>query len=603
MVFDLSKTAGSVTSNGDPVDEHGPGGKYGYRIGHRDEHYSIPDVILNSPGERKLKVLTVGAGISGILMAYLIQKHMENVEHVVYEKNGDIGGTWLENRYPGCACDVPAHAYTYAFALNPDWPKYLSPSADIYRYLNRVVECFDLRKYMRFNSANLASGEVTEEVADVVLGAYGVLNSWKYPEEVKGLRTFKGRLVHTARWPDDYSEAQWKGQRVAVIGSGATSIQTVPSMQPHVKQLDAFVRTPVWFAEIADHKGENFDYPAEQRRTFTQDTDALVDYAKSLEAKLNSAAGIKSAMSASAESRAVRDYFTAHMKEHITRQEILDLLLPTFSPGCRRLTPGVPYMRAVQQPNVRLHRCAVTEVTSSSIIGSNGDEVEVDTIVCATGFDVSYKPRFPVRGRNGTLLQEVWKQEPTSYMSMAVPDFPNYFIFAGPTFPIANGSVLGPIQAVGDYVIQVLQKMQRENIHSLSPRADVTAAFNHHAQTWYKGTAWEEASCRSWYKNNLTGRVNAIWPGSSLHFCEAISTPRYEDYEIKYTQANMWAYLGLGFTKAQSQEDGDLSPYIQKERVEKGFYSFRAPADEEQRIASRSLKVNDWEPAGSAILL
>lgn len=296
MVFDVKKAGEHVNGDAPPaIDDDAPGGKYGYRIGHSKDGYSIKDIVLNAPENRKIKVLTIGAGVSGILMAYLIQQQCENVEHVIYEKNGDIGGTWLEvssealgpfrygeltdlkNRFPGCACDVPSHAYTYSFALNADWPKYLSSSADIFRYLNRVVSCFDLRKYMRFNHVikackwneekgqwnvtilDHATGKTIDEECDVLIGANGLLNSWKYPEEVKGLESFKGRLVHTARWPDQYGATEWMKDRVAVIGSGATSIQTVPTMQPHVKSMDVFVRTPVWFAEIADHAGDNYD--------------------------------------------------------------------------------------------------------------------------------------------------------------------------------------------------------------------------------------------------------------------------------------------------------------------------------------------------------
>jgi hydroxyversicolorone monooxygenase len=186
-----------------------------------------------------------------------------------------------QNRYPGCACDVPSHAYTFAFALYPDWPKFLSPSEDIFRYLSRVVECFGLRSYMTFNSTIKAcqwmeaegkwhveiqdskTGELRVDTCDVLVGANGILNSWRFPEEVEGLHSFGGRLIHTARWPQEYDEESWKGERIAVIGSGATSVQVVPSLQPHAKQLEVFVRTPVWFVELAGHGGDNFDckYP------------------------------------------------------------------------------------------------------------------------------------------------------------------------------------------------------------------------------------------------------------------------------------------------------------------------------------------------------
>lgn len=529
-------------------------------------------------------------------------------------KHADMfwAGTWLENRYPGCACDVPSHAYTYAFALNADWPKYLSASDDIFRYLLRVVDCFELRRFMHFDSIvsscewheeegmwhvdiqNAHTGEWTRETCHILIGANGLLNSWKYPEEVEGLRTFAGQLLHTARWPDNYGPAEWSDQRVAVLGSGASAIQVVPSIQPHVKQMDVFVRTPVWFAELGGHAGQNHDYEPKERQKLKDDTDYLLRTAKSIEDGLNGITGIKAMMTSSAESRQVRKYFQKRMRRLLEDDEVYRQLLPGFPIGCRRLTPGDPFMEAVQKDNVNLHRFAVTKVQGNKVIGANGDEVEVDALICATGFDVSYVPRYRMIGRNGVSLQEKWKTIPEGYMGLAVPEMPNYFIFQGPTFPVSNGSVMGPLQAVGAYVIQIINKMQVERIHSFEPKQHVTDAFNHHAQTWIKGTCWSDANCRSWYKNNETMRVNAVWPGSSLHYCEMVASPRYEDYNIKYEErANMFAFMGLGFTKNQVQEGGDLSPYMTKHVLEKKFYSFNPGSEEQERIRWRSRKVHD----------
>ncbi|KAH7141866.1 hypothetical protein EDB81DRAFT_653405 [Dactylonectria macrodidyma] len=614
MVFDPNSTEN--TTNGDTIPDDAPGGKNGYRLGHKLGSYEIPDVVLSSP-VRKIKVITIGAGISGIHMSYLFQKHGQNIEHVVYEKNAEIGGTWLENRYPGCACDVPSHAYAFAFALYPDWPKYLSPSDDIFRYLDRVVECFGLRKYMVFNSTvvacrwnedeaqwhvtvkDSATGAIRQDKANVVISASGILNSWKFPEEVEGLHSFQGRLIHTARWPADFDENQWKGQRVAVIGSGATSMQVVPTMQPHVEKMDIFVRTPVWFAEFADHSGDNFEYTAEDRASLKNDSESLVKKAKFIEDKLNTAAGLRAFMIHSAEARMIREHFTKRMRKYIERDDIFEQLLPDFAVGCRRLTPGNPYMRAVQRHNVQIHRAAVTRVTPKTIIASNGDEVEVDTIICATGFDVSFRPRYAVVGRNGVTLQDKWEKVPEGYLSLAVPDIPNYFTVMGPSFPIANGSVMGPLQAVAKYLLKIVQKIQRDNIRSLSPKQAVTDEFNEHTQAWVRGTAWADPRCRSWYKDNTTGRVNAIWPGSSLHFCELVKEPRYEDFEIKYlNDHNMWEFLGLGFTRDMMREAGDLSPYISLDELDKDFIGFKPDNEaEDKRVKRMAQAVHDAPPS------
>jgi cation diffusion facilitator CzcD-associated flavoprotein CzcO len=190
---------------------------------------------------------------SGFKLPLLNAHIVQNVEHVIYEKNPDIGGTWLENRYPGCACDIPSHAYTYNFALNPDWPRFFSYSPDIWKYLNKVCETFGLRKYMNFNTEVVESRwdedrgkwtvkikktipgsdivEEFEDECDLLLYATGILNDFKWPK-IEGIETFKGKICHTARWPEDYQEEEWKNDQVAIIGSGASSIQTVPKMQP-----------------------------------------------------------------------------------------------------------------------------------------------------------------------------------------------------------------------------------------------------------------------------------------------------------------------------------------------------------------------------------
>lgn len=442
------------------------------------------------------------------------------------------------------------------------------------------------------------TGEWTHETCHILIGANGLLNSWKFPEEVQGLHDFTGRLIHSARWPSDYGPSDWKDDRVAVLGSGASAIQIVPSMQPHVKNMDVFVRTPVWFAELGGHAGQNHNYEDEERQKLKDNTEYLLSTAKTIEGGLNGITGIKAMMTSSAESRQVRKYFQERMRRLLENDDVYQQLLPDFAVGCRRLTPGDPFMKAVQQNNVSVHKGAVAKVQGNKVIGTNGDEVEVDTLICATGFDVSYVPKYRMIGRNGVFLQDKWKTIPEGYMGLAVPEMPNYFLFQGPTFPVSNGSVMGPLQAVGAYIVKVIRKMQTERIHSFEPRQEVADAFNQHTQAWIKGTCWSDVTCRSWYKNNETGRVNAVWPGSSLHYCEMVESPRYEDFNIKYQdRANMFAFMGLGFTRNQVEE-GDLSPYMSKDVLEKKFYSFQ-PSDEEQdRIKWRNLKVNDGPKGG-----
>jgi len=215
---------------------------------------------------------------------------------------------------------------------------------------------------------------------------------------------------------------------------------------------------------------------------------------------------------------------------------------------------------------VDVHFTHVGEITEDGLIGGDGVERKVDTVVCATGFDVTYKPRFPIIGKNGVNLKEKWKVCPEGYLGLGVPDMPNFIIFIGPTWPVENGAVTGPLFSVSEYAIQLIKKMQKENIKSFTPKQDVTDAFNSHAQEWIKHTVWKD-DCRSWYKNNETGRVNAVWPGSSLHYMDVIKTPRYEDFEISYHNRNLWAHLGMGYSML-NRPGNDYSPYLQLSNVD-----------------------------------
>lgn len=380
----------------------------------------------------------------------------------MYEKNTDIGGTWLENRYPGCACDIPSHAYTYNFALNPDWPRFFSYSPDIWKYLDKVCEVFDLRKYMKFETevvgchwsedegewvvklrqtrqrpgGNVWERETVREFEDrchLLLHASGILNNFKWPD-IPGLKDkFRGRVLHTARWDEKYQEEQWKEDRVAVIGSGASSVQTVPKMVPHVKHMDIFVRTGVWFVIIANNShGTNEEYEEEKKTLFRTQPKELVAHAKDIEDQVNGLWG--SFYEGTEAQEQAQQIFRARMAEFIKDERLLKGFTPNFGLGCRRITPGDPYMMAIQKENVDVHFTAVKSCTEDGVVGEDGVERKVDTVVCATGFDVSYKPRFPIVGKGGVDLKDKWGVCPEGYLGLGIPDMPNFITYIGPTW-------------------------------------------------------------------------------------------------------------------------------------------------------------------------
>ena len=316
------------------------------------------------------------------------------------------------------------------------------------------METFGLRKYMNFHSEvigctwNEEKGEWLVKIREqlpgkeprefqdhchLLLHGTGILNNYKWPD-IPGLKDkFRGKVIHTATWPKDYQEEQWANDRVAIIGSGASSIQTVPTMQPHAKHLDVFVRTGVWFVQMADHTGYNKPYSQEQRDAFRKDPKALVAEAKNIEDQINGLWG--AFFEGSEEQKGAQELFRARMAEWIKDERLLKGFTPKFDVGCRRITPGDPYMLAIQEKNVDVHFTPVVSCTEDGVVGEDGER-KVDTIVCATGFDVSYKPRFPIVGKDGVDLADKWKVCPEAYLGVCVPSMPNFVTFIGPSWPV-----------------------------------------------------------------------------------------------------------------------------------------------------------------------
>ncbi|RKK76770.1 putative sterigmatocystin biosynthesis monooxygenase stcW [Fusarium oxysporum] len=550
--------------------------------------YKISDKTFGDPSSHKIRIIDIGSGLFGINLAYWISVKCENFELTVFEKSSELGGVWNHNRYPGVACDVPSHVYQYSFAPNPDWPRFLSPGKDIQKYLQKCATTFDLEKYIKFHTRvlkaewhaegfwrvfvreELPNGDCREyhQDAEILVNNSGSQHNYQWPN-VEGLDKFKGTLLHTAAWDDRFDEEAWKNKTVAVIGSGASAVQVVPRMQPHVSKMTVFSRTPIWFAPGL--AGDEFspEYSPADREEFKKDPSKLQAHGKSIERRLNSLFPIF--YSGTDHQRNAIKFFYDQMKIKIKDPKLLQGFTPEFVPGCRRVTPGDPFINAVQEPNVEVVFKSVAKLTEDGVIDTDGVERKVDAVVCATGFNVDLIPRFEVIGPNGLCISKVLEQNPDSYMSVALAQFPNYFHGStGAYWPSANGSLIGPMDAVANYVVQVIQKLQMEhNIISVVPKQEAMDDFVEHAQTWLKGCAWSW-DCPAWYKAHsgpLKGRVNVIWPGITLQFVRALSKVRWEDYDITYAasgkkSANRFLYLGDGLVKETFDPDMDDSPHI-----------------------------------------
>ncbi|EEP79143.1 predicted protein [Uncinocarpus reesii 1704] len=556
--------------------------------------YKISEHMVNEPfPERKsFKIIMLGAGAAGIDFlhhARLAFKDDPDVEFVVFEKNQDVGGTWLENRYPGCACDVPSASYQFPWYPNPDWTMYYSPSKEIWEYFRRIVDKEGLMKYIKLRTtvAHAAWQETKskwvlhlverndkdevvkkwDEECDVFLSGAGILNAWKWPD-IPGLHSFKGRIFHTARYEEGFD---LKGKRVAVIGSGSSGVQTVAAIYNDVSRLFTWVRTPTW---ITAGFGQN----EEQKATWRAHPEKYRKYRKMIEDELNGR--FRFVLRNSKESDEAKLFAFNEMRSKLgDNTRLKSKIIPqTFNVGCRRPTPGNGYLEALVGPKTTCYTEDIGGITPHGFLTADGTEVEVDVIICATGFDTTFRPRFPIIGLDGKNLADRWADRAESYISLSVPQVPNYFMYSGPYSPLAQGSILPLLTLFSNHFIQIIKKMRKEHIRRLSPKESAMRDFVEHASLYLQRTAWAD-DCSSWFKQGKKDGNLIIWPGSRLAFFDLIKEPKYEDYEIEYWSKNRWGYLGNGFSTVEFN-GCDISHYLNCELFPKELFLQEAESDD-----------------------
>ncbi|GAA5894197.1 flavin-containing monooxygenase [Sporobolomyces salmoneus] len=577
--------------------------------------FKLEDYPIDN-SHRKLKVAMIGAGFSGIIAGIRIDQRLKNVELNIYEKNHQVGGTWFENSYPGLACDIPAHCYSLTFSPNYNWSKFYAPGPEIRQYLEDVAAKYRLDRFIRYlhtltraewneetaqwvlsfdltNEAGEKVGEKTE-TADVVIQGMGGLSRWNWPD-IKGLHDFKGKKLHSAAYTEGAEEQ--KGKKVAVIGSGSSSIQIVPALQPHATRVDNYVRGSAWIASPfastqllkRSPDGSNHTFTEEEKRFWTENPDEYHKFRKSMEKELNSVHGVT--MKGSELQLGAVEAFRQMMQEKLAKKpHIAEKLIPTFPVACRRLTPGPGYLEALVEDNVDFVSDPIKRITETGIETADGTQRDYDTIVFATGFDTSYRPRIPIIGRNGSNVQDLWADVPKHYLSMAIgPDHPNFFVVNGPNSSLGSGSLLVLFEREVDYIVECIDKMQRENYRTMSVKQEAVDDFMTFVHTYFQKTVYSE-KCRSWYKKGLEeGPVVALWPGSCLHAIKTLKHPRWEDYNytLSTPQKNRFAWLGTGWTREEMPGvEGDTAFYLEGIDVPPVPQLIEAPAASTKKIAN-----------------
>ncbi|KAH8682082.1 hypothetical protein BX600DRAFT_485639 [Xylariales sp. PMI_506] len=536
---------------------------------------------------RKIKVFTIGAGFSGLLMAHKFQHRFPEmrdiVEHTIFEALPDVGGTWLVNNYPGVQCDVPAHIYAFPFDPNPDWPRFYASGAEILAYIKATVKKWNLDRDLQLNTRVVSAdwqedigqwkvtvehaGKQRDEYCHVLISGQGVLVHENWPT-IPGLRDFKGHITHSARWDHNYD---YSNKRIAVIGNGSSGIQIVPQMiKLPGTDVTNFIRGPAWVyyrAPPSKHLGREFDDPnpeyTEEEKTKFRDPEQHLAHRKAIISRTNKSFYIflkgennKEGMRLAAE----------QMAEKLNHDPTLcEKLIPKWELGCRRITPGPGYLESFLQPNCHLTNSGITKITDNAVHTADGKVHEVDVIICATGFDVSHCPRYPIVGRNKkTDLAAQWADDPESYVSVAVPEYPNYLMMMGPNCLGGHGSLVESLNWTGDYFVKWIKKLATEDIKYFHPKKSVADAFVRYGDEVHKTLVWT-GSCSSWYKRGkVNGRVTALFGGSAHLFQRILSDIRGEDFEITYNTANPFRFMGNGFTAFEMDPSNDLSWYVEK---------------------------------------
>lgn len=475
----------------------------------------------------------VGAGISGIAAAIRLDQ-VGYSNYKIIEKASRVGGTWRENTYPGCGCDVPSSLYSYSFAPSAKWSHLFARQPEILNYLEEVSEKFDVNSRIEFNN-ELLNAEWDEArqlwVMDTSNGQYlsrtvvfatGPITEAQIPR-LDGLDTFTGEMFHSARWNHDYDLT---GKRIAVIGTGASAIQFVPQIQPLAKALYVFQRTAPWVVPKPDtdlgdwSKSVIAKYPAIQK-----------NWRKAVALSLNA---INFGLRNPAVLKPVGEVFKQVLKAQVKDPELRKNVMPNFTIGCKRLLFANNYYPALQADNTTLIPHGLVKVEGNTVIAANGERHEVDVIIWGTGFEVSHPPIGKrVKNEKGQVLSDLWKNSsPEAYLGTSIENTPNAFLVLGPNVLVYD-SFIGLAEAQLDYIVDGLQKIKSGNIAKLNIKPDVLKAHNDKVQKHLKTTVFNSGGCKSYYLD-ANGRNFAAWPWSLKQLKARLKQLNLDDYQVTY---------------------------------------------------------------------
>ncbi len=498
--------------------QHFAGNDGGKTLSTTQQHLSIPeDPTYKETSIRHIRVAIVGTGFSGLGMAIRLKQSGQE-DFVVLERAGEIGGTWRDNTYPGCACDIPSHLYSFSFALNPHWSRAYSPQGEIRDYLRRCARRFGILPHIQWNSELQDASWNNDDqcwhitttqgqfIANILILGNGPLSEPSLPP-IPGIEHFKGTLFHSARWNHDYDLTD---KRVAVIGTGASAIQFIPKIQPQVSHLSLFQRTPPWILPRQDHPIPSWHHTLFSILPITQRFVRSKIYWRN---ELTALGFVYRPAMVETGMQLARQHLLRQVPDPVLRAK----LTPNYTMGCKRILLSDDFYPALTQPNAEVITEHIREVHTNSIVTSDDREHEVDAIICATGFHVT-DTRLPhyIHGRATGSLAENWHPDPCAYLGTTISGFPNLFLLIGPNTGLGHNSMVFMIEAQISYILDCLHTMYQHNLQTIEVRSEVQEAFNTELQERMPGTVWS-SGCASWYLD-ATGRNTTIWPGFTFEF-------------------------------------------------------------------------------------
>jgi cation diffusion facilitator CzcD-associated flavoprotein CzcO len=479
--------------------------------------------------------LVVGAGFAGLAAAIRLSQAGRQV--AVVEKGADVGGTWHVNTYPGCACDVPSHLYSFSFAPNPSWTRTFSPQPEIYDYLRRVADDFGVRDRTWFGTELLDAGwdeqaqhwvvrtTAGDLTADVLVLATGGLSEPVAPK-IPGLERFRGTVFHSATWDHDHDLA---GERVAVVGTGASAIQFAPEVSKVAAHVTVFQRTAPWILPRRDRAVTRAERALFKAVPAAQKAARAGIY--SLRESWILGFAVRPAVMRAAEAQA-RRFVAAQVPDPELRARVT----PDYRLGCKRVLLSNTWYPMLNQQHVDLVTDPIVEIDETGLVSEDAQGTrtahEVDTVLLGTGFSVTDPPiAHRVRGRDGRTLAELWAGTGMrAYRGLTIPGFPNLFLLTGPNTGLGHTSIVYVIERQVEHVVQAVEAMRQAGVRSIAPREEVTAAYNADLQRRLAGTVWNSGGCSSWYLD-ANGRNTTLWPTFTFSFARELAQFSLEDYE------------------------------------------------------------------------